>query len=63
MNEQKIKKELLAIRLQLESIQDDVTHFSELAGEYVKDAIAKIDIALGHLDDEGVTDLEKGMKL
>lgn len=51
MNEQKIKKELLAIRIQLESIQDDVAHLSELAGEYVKDAIAKIEIALQHLDD------------
>ena len=51
MNEQKIKKELLAIRFQLESIQDDVTPLSELAGECVKDAIAKIEIALRHLDD------------
>lgn len=63
MNEQEIKNGLVGIRIQLESIQNDVTHLSELAGEYVKDAIAKIDIALRYLDDEGVTNLEKGMKL
>ena len=63
MNEQEIKNGLVGIRIQLESIQNDVTHLRELAGEYVKDAIAKIDIALRYLDDEGVTNLEKGMKL
>ena len=50
-SEKIVKKNLLEIRIRLESIQDDVTHLSELAGEYVKDAIAKIEIALRHLDD------------
>lgn len=51
MTEQKLKEKLVGLLNVLESIQDDATRASELTGEYVKDAIAKIDIALRHLDD------------
>lgn len=51
MTEQKLKEKLVSLLISLESIQDDANRASELAGEYVKDAIAKIEIALRHLDD------------
>ena len=51
MTEQKLKDKLFGTLSILESIQGDATRASELAGEYVKEAIAKIEIALRHLDD------------
>lgn len=51
MTEQKLKDKLFGTLSILESIQGDATRASEFAGEYVKDAIAKIEIGLRHLDD------------
>lgn len=52
MTEQNLKKKLVETFNALVSIQDDATRASELTGAYVKDAIANLDIALGHIDDE-----------
>ena len=52
MTEQKLKDELFGTLSILESIQGDATRDSELTGAYVKDAIAKLELALGHVDDK-----------
>lgn len=52
MTEQKLKDKLFGTLSILESIQGDATRASELTGAYVKDAIANLDLALGHVNDE-----------
>lgn len=51
MTEQKLKDGLLRALGSLDVLQDDAKRTNEFTGEYVKDAIAKIEIALRHLDD------------
>lgn len=52
MNKKQLVKELSALLFRLELASDDAKHQSELTGAYVKDAIAKFELALGHVDDE-----------
>lgn len=52
MNKQQLVKELLKLRYRLDLASDDAKYQSELTGAYVKDAIAKLDLALGHVNDE-----------
>lgn len=52
MNKQQLVKELSTLLARLELVSDDATYQSELTGAYVKDAIAKLDLALGHIDDK-----------
>ena len=52
MNKKQLVKELSALLFRLELSIDDATGQSELTGAYVKDAIAKLELALGHVDDE-----------
>lgn len=52
MNKQQLVKELSALLFRLELASDDAKYQSELTGAYVKDAIAKLELALGHVDDE-----------
>ena len=52
MNKKQLVKELSALLFRLELSSDDATGQSELTGAYVKDAIAKLELALGHVDDE-----------
>lgn len=52
MNKQKLAKELSQLLFRLELASDDAKYQSELTGAYVKDAIAKLELALGHVDDE-----------
>ena len=50
MNKQQLVNKLSALLTRLELLSDDAKYQSELTGAYVKDAIAKIEIALRHLD-------------
>lgn len=52
MNKQQLVKELSQLLFRLELASDDAEYQSELTGAYVKDAIAKSDLALGHVNDE-----------
>lgn len=52
MNKQQLVKELSQLLFRLELASDDAKYQSELTGSYVKDAIAKLELALGHVDDE-----------
>lgn len=52
MNKRQLVKELSALLFRLKLVSDDAKYQSELTGEYVKDAIAKLELALGHIDDE-----------
>lgn len=52
MNKQQLIKKLSALLTQLELLSDDANYQSELTGAYVKDAIAKLELALGHVNDE-----------
>ena len=52
MNKKQLVKELSALLFRLELASDDAKYQSELTGAYVKDAIAKLELALGHVDDE-----------
>ena len=52
INKKQLVKELSALLFRLELSSDDATGQSELTGAYVKDAIAKLELALGHVDDE-----------
>lgn len=52
MNKKQLVKKLSALRNRLELASDDAKYQSELTGAYVKDAIAKLELALGHVNDE-----------
>ncbi|MBZ5985996.1 hypothetical protein [Leuconostoc gelidum] len=52
MNKRQLVKELSALLTRLELVSDDATYQSELTGAYVKDAIANLYIALGHVNDK-----------
>lgn len=52
MNKKQLVKELSQILFRLELASDDAKYQSELTGAYVKDAIANLDLALGHVNDE-----------
>lgn len=52
MNKQQLVKELLQILFRLDVVSDDDKYPSELTGAYIKDAIAKLELALRHVDDE-----------
>lgn len=52
MNKRQLVKELSVLLFRLKFVSDDAKYQSELTGAYVKDAIAKLELALGHVDDE-----------
>ena len=52
MNKKQLVKELSQIFFRLKLASDDAECQSELTGAYVKDAIAKLELALGHVNDE-----------